>query len=80
MQETFQPSLRGKITLQRSVRATSLPQVVILFAALHHLHTRLKALRREIRAAHPYVESVILYLRVDSGDFEYPGWKTQLTQ
>ena len=41
---------------------------------------RLEALRREIRAAHPYAVAEILYFKIDSGDFEYLDWIIQSTQ
>ncbi len=41
---------------------------------------RLEALRREIRAAHPYAVAEILYFRIDSGDFDYLDWIRQSTQ
>ena len=41
---------------------------------------RLEALRREIRAAHPYAVAEILYFRIDSGDLDYLDWIRQSTQ
>ena len=41
---------------------------------------RLDALRREIRAAHPYAVAEILQIKIDSGDPEYLDWITQSTQ
>ncbi len=42
--------------------------------------TRLAALQREIRAAHPYAVAEILHFKIDSGDPDYLDWITQSTQ
>lgn len=41
---------------------------------------RLEALRREIRAAHPYAVAEILYFEIHSGDPEYLDWINQSTR
>jgi len=42
--------------------------------------TRIAALQREIRAAHPYAVAEILHFKIDSGDPDYLDWITQSTQ
>ncbi len=42
--------------------------------------TRVAALQREIRAAHPYAVAEILHFKIDSGDPDYLDWITQSTQ
>ena len=41
---------------------------------------RIDALRREIKAAHPYAVAEILQFKIDSGDPEYLDWITQSTR
>jgi len=42
--------------------------------------SRVAALQREIRAAHPYAVAEILQFKIDSGDPDYLDWITQSTQ
>jgi len=42
--------------------------------------SRIAALQREIRAAHPYAIAEILHFKIDSGGPDYLDWITQSTQ